>query len=268
MSARGGIVSLTLALCVAGCGAGDSSAPPGSPSCPDGVTAPADLAAAVATYRAAWSDAGVRACQLASALAAKAELLTREGAAVGPDAIAARMAASATGEMKVTSELQTHHDFTRFTWSAPSSSGVDFLLSDAQHRLVRVARFEDDAAATPPSPQVQAYIDSWNEPDAMKRTALLQMGFRDDARYVDPTVDAVGRAAFVDHIGGYRKSFPGTALSAPQGVVVHGRAAHLPWEIRSAKGALVLSGVDSVLLAEDGRIALVTGFFGSLAPAP
>ena len=126
----------------------------------------------------------------------------------------------------------------------------------------------DPEGATAPSPQVQAYIESWNEPDAKKRTALLEEGFRDDGRYVDPTVDALGRAAFVDHIGAYQKSFPGTALSAPSGATVHGRAVWLPWEIHNAKGALVLGGVDSILLAEDGRIALVTGFFGSFKPAP
>jgi hypothetical protein len=112
---------------------------------------------------------------------------------------------------------------------------------------------------------VAMYGASWNEPDAARRTALLEEAWADDGIYQDPTGSADGRAALVAHIGGFHTMFPGRTIDLASGVDVTEYGARWAWVMRNGN-EVELEGIDFAEFASDGRIQRITGFFGPLPP--
>lgn len=108
---------------------------------------------------------------------------------------------------------------------------------------------------------VAAYGAAWNEPDAAKRTALLEQSWADDGQYRDPTGNASGRAALIEHIGGFHAMMPGHEIHQASGVDAHGSTFRFEWDMRNG-AEVALVGMDFGELAPDGRIQSITGFFG------
>lgn len=101
---------------------------------------------------------------------------------------------------------------------------------------------------------VTTYLAAWNATDPAERTALLARAVTDDVRYVDPLADVTGPAALSALIGGVQEQFPGLPLALEGAVDAHHDVLRFSWTM----GPVV--GTDSVLLAADGRFALVTGY--------
>ncbi len=113
---------------------------------------------------------------------------------------------------------------------------------------------------------VDAYVGSWNEDDKDARRVLLESAWADDGVYTDPSGEAIGRDALVDHIEAFvtNPAMEGFSLERVSGIDAHHRVLRFDWALKDAKGTTVMKGVDYGVLAEDGRLASITGFFGPM----
>jgi hypothetical protein len=114
---------------------------------------------------------------------------------------------------------------------------------------------------------VTTYAAAWGEPDEGKRRRLLEAAWADDGVYTDPTVLVEGREALVAHIGGFLATTPGARIRATSGIDTHHGRLRFTWTMHAADGSLVVEGVDFGVLAADGRLRRIIGFFGPLPAA-
>ena len=113
---------------------------------------------------------------------------------------------------------------------------------------------------------VLAYGAAWNEDDDAARRKLLGQAWADDGVYCDPMGRADGRDALVAHIATTRAAFPGHRIEVVSSVDEHDGYLRFAWELRGPDNSTVTEGVDFGVLAPDGRLASITGFFGPLSP--
>lgn len=104
----------------------------------------------------------------------------------------------------------------------------------------------------------------WNGTDPARRRELIEPTWSPDATYVDPVVSADRPDALDAMVAGVHQRSPRALLPAP------GRRPQRPGQVgmgahRAGRGQPVAVGVDFAVLAADGRLRAVTGFF---APAP
>jgi len=114
---------------------------------------------------------------------------------------------------------------------------------------------------------VHAYMAAWNEPDEKKRRVLLEKAWADDGRYTDPMSDAPGRDALIALIAQFHKQMPGTSILPASAIDEHHGRLRFAWKMLAADGSTGMEGIDIGLLAEDGRLQSITGFFGPLTAA-
>ena len=113
---------------------------------------------------------------------------------------------------------------------------------------------------------VLAYGAAWNEADDAARHKLLGQAWAEDGVYCDPMGRAEGRDALVAHIAATRAGFPGHRIEVVSSVDEHDGYLRFAWELRGPDDSTVIEGVDFGVLAPDGRLASITGFFGPLGP--
>jgi len=113
---------------------------------------------------------------------------------------------------------------------------------------------------------VLAYGAAWNEDDEAARRRLLGQAWAEDGVYCDPMGRAEGRDALVSHIAAMQAGFPGHRIEVVSSVDEHDGYLRFAWELRSPDQSMVMEGVDFGVLASDGRLASITGFFGPLTP--
>ena len=119
----------------------------------------------------------------------------------------------------------------------------------------------DDMTAT-----LERYLVLWNEPDAAVRAASMRAVVRDDARLVDPLVDATGPDQIAAAITGLRDQMPGHSLHRTTAVDAHHDTVRFGWSVHAPDGSVAVAGIDIVTFAADGRISSAVGFFGELTP--
>jgi hypothetical protein len=110
------------------------------------------------------------------------------------------------------------------------------------------------------SDTVTTYLAAWNATDPAERADLLDRVVTDDVRYVDPLADVTGPAALGGVIGAVQQQFPDMPLRLVSGPDTHHDVLRFSWGLGPAGAEPVVVGTDSVLLAADGRFALVTGY--------
>jgi hypothetical protein len=114
---------------------------------------------------------------------------------------------------------------------------------------------------------IDRYLVMWNEPDDAVRAQQADALLVDDARLVDPLIEADGPAQIAAAIGGLRQQMPGHSLTRTTAVDVHHRYARFGWTVNGPDGAVAVAGIDVVTFAPDGRIELAIGFFGEVTAA-
>jgi hypothetical protein len=114
---------------------------------------------------------------------------------------------------------------------------------------------------------VEQYFNTWNEKDADRRLALAEKTWTPDGRYVDPQADVTGPAAFSELAANVHKLAPDHTFHLTSAVEQHHDQIRFSWDMVSPAGEVALSGVDFGRLADDGRLAAITGFFGATPPA-
>jgi hypothetical protein len=113
---------------------------------------------------------------------------------------------------------------------------------------------------------VDTYLAMWNEPDRATRSELIEQAWVDDGHYVDPLLEATGHAELCDMVDGVRAQFPGSRLRRTTGVDAHHGLIRFGWELGAADGDVVVAGIDVGVVAPDGRLARIGGFFGDPPP--
>ena len=104
------------------------------------------------------------------------------------------------------------------------------------------------------------YIDTWNEPDPAARRHAIEKLWADDARYIDPLIDAQGRTAIDAAIAAAQQQFPGFSFRLTGAVDGHHDQCRFSWEFGPAGAQAPVAGSDVALVAEDGRLQAVLGF--------
>jgi len=108
---------------------------------------------------------------------------------------------------------------------------------------------------------VRGYETAWNETDADKRMAALELAWAEDAVYLDDDVPhgLRGRDALSQYIAEEHEAEPGLVITTTRELVILGDRGWLQWTARSDTGSQS-SGTDFIEFTTDGRIAQVTDF--------
>jgi hypothetical protein len=124
----------------------------------------------------------------------------------------------------------------------------------------------ETVAATPISTVVDGYFAMWNESDPRRRQELTAATWSPDASYVDPLFAADGYEGLDALVAGVHERYPGLRFRLIGTVDVHHDRARWSWEFGAPDGSPpVAAGVDFAVLAPDGRLRTVTGFFAQPA---
>jgi hypothetical protein len=119
----------------------------------------------------------------------------------------------------------------------------------------------ESSAATPIREVVDGYFAMWNETDPTRRREVIEATWTPDASYVDPTFDAQGPDTLDAMVAGVHEQFPGHRSIRP-GPLLSTMTARWGWELAGPDASsTVVSGVDFAVLAPDGRLREVAGFF-------
>lgn len=104
------------------------------------------------------------------------------------------------------------------------------------------------------------YIDLWNETDPTARRRRVDELWSDDARYVDPMVDARGHEAIDQAIGAVHDQFPGFVFRLAGPVDAHHNQGRFTWELGPAGDEAPIVGFDVAVTDGEGRLQTVFGF--------
>ena len=126
---------------------------------------------------------------------------------------------------------------------------------DEQHSI-------EIGAAIPINSVVEGYFAMWNEVDATRRREVIATTWAQEGRYTDPLAAAEGADALDRRVAGVSERFPGHRYRLTSTVDMHHDRARWDWDLIGADGgAPVVKGVDFAMLAPDGRLREVAGFF-------
>jgi hypothetical protein len=114
---------------------------------------------------------------------------------------------------------------------------------------------------------VVTYLAAWNETDPKKRREWIAKTWTETGTYLDAHRSAAGVDALDAMIAAAQGMFPGYRLRLVSGVEAHNGHLRFSWAAGgSPEAPLYLGGTDFAVVANDGRLASVTGFTDA-APA-
>ncbi len=113
---------------------------------------------------------------------------------------------------------------------------------------------------------VDGYFAMWNETDPARRKEVTAATWTPDASYVDPRFTADGHDGLDQMVVGVHTAYPGYRFRLTGPVDAHHDRVRWSWELAGPDGGTPLAtGVDYAVLADDGRLREVTGFFESIS---
>ena len=108
---------------------------------------------------------------------------------------------------------------------------------------------------------VERYIAIWNETDAGRRRHLIAETWDDDSSYVDPLFSADGHEGIDALVAGFQQQFPEHRFRLSSAVDQHHDRLRFSWELMEPVGGVpIVKGTDFGLVADDGRLQVITGF--------
>jgi hypothetical protein len=185
--------------------------------------------------------------EVRSLLAPKVTLVTADKTVEGQVAVHAALSALPAG-----GRASGHHDVAQLV--LPDM----VLFGQGSDAVQALALLEGAGAIEPPPAALDAYVAAWNEPNATERLTLLD-AFAVHGRYVDPTVDVVGREAFAAHLTGFRAAQPATTFERTGLTRRAGNRYLFEWVMTN--GSTSTPGTDIIQLDDEGRVQFVAGFF-------
>ena len=120
----------------------------------------------------------------------------------------------------------------------------------------------DDATET-----VDLYFEMWNEEDQVRRLDCIERCWTSDGRYADPVLEAEGHAGLAEMVARVHARFPGQRFRRTSIVDRHHDMVRFAWELGAPGAPVTVAGIDVGVLAPDGRLHSITGFFGELEAA-
>ena len=108
---------------------------------------------------------------------------------------------------------------------------------------------------------VDDYFTMFNETDADQRAKVIARTWSADAGYLDPLLSASGADELNAMVGTVHQQYPGHRFALTGPIDAHHDRARWSWELRTPAGEVFVTGVDYAVLAADGRLRTVTGFF-------
>ena len=111
-------------------------------------------------------------------------------------------------------------------------------------------------------PVVDRYFAALNETDAKARRELTRRAWTDDGGYFDPLQQAMGHDELVSVPVLAHEQFPGQRFIRTSGIDAHHGLVRFEWELAAEDGTVSVAGVDVGIVAEDGRLSRIAGFFG------
>jgi hypothetical protein len=120
----------------------------------------------------------------------------------------------------------------------------------------------DDRSMTDITNIIDEYFAAWNETDAARRGERSCSVWTETGRYVDPLSDTTGPDEFAAMAGAVQQQFPGVTLRRTSAIDAHHDQARFAWAGVDEDGTVVLAGIDVAVIAPDGRLAAISGFFG------
>jgi hypothetical protein len=111
---------------------------------------------------------------------------------------------------------------------------------------------------------IDAHLDAYFEPDADRRTQLIEQVWAADGHLFDPPLDAKGHTAINEMFATVQEMFANHSFRRTTGIDTHHGIARYGWELVDANGSVALAGMDVAVIGPDGRLSRVAGFFGDL----
>lgn len=111
---------------------------------------------------------------------------------------------------------------------------------------------------------VDAYFDLLNETDPAVRARLVTEVWTEDGAFYDPLHEATGHDALVEMVAAVQAQFPGQRFARTSGIDGHHGLVRFGWELRAEDGTTTVAGLDVGIVAPDGRLTRIAGFFGPL----
>lgn len=113
---------------------------------------------------------------------------------------------------------------------------------------------------------VDGYFAMWNERDPSRRLTLIEEVWTPDAAYVEPLMAVEGYEAIANGVAAMQAQFPEHSIRPLGEVQTHHNRVRWQWELLAPDGHTVLAaGTNVGVLAPDGRLQSVTGFFDHTA---
>lgn len=109
---------------------------------------------------------------------------------------------------------------------------------------------------------IDRYFTMWNEHDAARRRRVIEAAWTEDATYTEPLMAVQGHGALDAGVAGLQVQFPGHTLHPAGQIDTHHDRVRWSWELVGPNGGdPMASGTNVGVLAPDGRLRQVTGFF-------
>jgi hypothetical protein len=90
---------------------------------------------------------------------------------------------------------------------------------------------------------------------------VLGQAWAPTGHYVDPLSDVTGYDGLADMVDGVRAQFPGATLQRMSEIDAHHNVVKFAWNATGTDGSVIVAGTDVCVLADDGRLSAIAGFF-------
>jgi len=167
------------------------------------------------------------------------------------------------GASRVTISLEPERGGTRLSLAhdLPDQASRDQHVQGWRYQLALFANVVADEVAATAAAKVDGWFALWTEPDAAARARTLAEIAVADVRFSDRFSLTTGASDLVPHIGAAQHHMPGLRLER-RGNLRHCQSVVLAdWAAVNGAGEERGKGTNVFVLASDGRIQSVTGFW-------
>ena len=120
----------------------------------------------------------------------------------------------------------------------------------------------DTQIATPVRRVVDGYFAMWNEREPVRRRRIIKETWIEGGSYVEPLMAVEGHDALDAGVASMQAQFPGHHLRPAGRMDTHHDRVRWDWELIGPEDREPLAaGTNVAILAPDGRLGQVTGFF-------
>jgi hypothetical protein len=109
--------------------------------------------------------------------------------------------------------------------------------------------------------RIDAYVASLNEQNLTERQARIEEAWVPEGSMTDPLVSLKGYEELASFAPLLAEHYPGHRIRRTGDVDAHHNLFRFSWDLVDADGETVMAGIDVGIVADDGRISAIGGFF-------